>query len=434
TFLADEIKELAPLKRVIGLAEVMDFVGVIEGEDRMLDIIEVAEKMGLYIQGHAPFVSGRDLSAYLTAGPNTCHETRDSDEALEKMRKGMYVDARDSSLAKNVADIYQGIKNVRYLDHLCLCTDDRESDEILNIGHMNDVVRAAIKAGFHPIDAYRAASYNIAREIKADDLGAIAPGFIADMLLIPDLEQAKPSHVFFEGKLVAKDNNLLEKIEAKPSEIESRNSVKTKKLTVDDFIIKVDPSLSQVKVNIIDFPKSTVSTSELTSETLPVVDGKIDISHDKDLKFIAIINRHHHNDKIGLALVRGFGTKHGALASTVSHDSHNLAVVYDTPENALLAAEELIRVGGGQTGVLDGKVLYTLELRVAGLMSTKNAAELAEDANKMKEVNRQLGLTKLENPLLRIVAMALIVIPKYKMSELGIIDVLNKKVIPTIAE
>lgn len=432
TFMTEEIKELASLKRVVGLAEVMDFVGVINGEDRMLDIIEVAEDLGLYIQGHAPFVSGKDLSAYLVGGPNTCHETRVSDEALEKMRKGMYVDARDSSLAKNVTDIIHGIKDVRYFDHLCLCTDDRESDEILNVGHMNDVVRNAIRSGLHPIDAYRAASYNTAREIKADDLGAIAPGFIADMLLIPDLKTVEPSHVFFEGKLVAKNNKLTVEIDVQPNEIETRNSVNTKDLTLEDFIINVDKNLSEVEVNVINYPDSTISSSELITETLPIIDGKIDLSHDKDLKFIAVVNRHHHNEKIGLGILRGFGTTQGTLASTVSHDCHNLVVVYDTPENALIAANELIRVGGGQTGVLNNEILHTLELRVAGLMSTKKASELAKDANEMKAVNRTLGLTKLENPLLRIVSMALIVIPKFKMSELGIVDVLNKEVVKTI--
>lgn len=432
TFMSDEIRELGKLKRVVGLAEVMDFVGVIDGEDRMMDIIEAAEDLGLYIQGHAPYVSGRDLSAYLIAGPNTCHETRDSNEALEKIRKGMYVDARDSSLAKNVPEIIKGLKDIRYFDHLCLCTDDRESDEILNVGHMNDVVRSAIKSGLHPIDAYRAATYNIGREIKADDLGAIAPGFIADMLLIPNLEEANPSHVFFEGKLVAKDNKLIEEIVALPSEIETRNSVYTKDLVLKDFIINVDNEVSEVKVNIINYPDAGISSSELITETLTIKNDRLDISHDKNLKYIAIVNRHNHNDKIGLGIVKGFGTTQGTLASTVSHDSHNLVVVYDTPENALIAANELIRVGGGQTGVLNGEVLHTLELKVAGLMSTKSAHELAKDANLMKSVNRKLGLTHLENPLLRIVSMALIVIPKYKMSELGIIDVLNKNIIQTI--
>lgn len=430
-FRPEQIAEIAEYDRVIGLAEVMDFVGVIDGDDRMLDIIAVAEKLGLYIQGHAPGVVGRDLSAYTIGGPNTCHETRVGSEALDKMRKGMYVDARESSLALNVKDIVEGIDGVRYYDHLCLCTDDRESDEILNIGHMNDVVNVAIESGLHPVDAIRSATYNTAREIKADDLGAIAPGFIADMLLVEDLNKIHPSKVFFEGELVAENNTLIKEIPVTEFEIETRNSVSTKELSLNDFIIDVEGRVDEVEVNIINFPKATVSLTDITSEVLPIVDGKIDISHDTNLKFVAVINRHHHQDKVGLGIIRNFGTDKGTLASTVSHDSHNLTVVYDTPENALLAAEELIRVGGGQTGVLDNEILYTLELPVAGIMSTKDAVTLANEANRMKEVNRQLGLVELSNPLLRIVAMALIVIPNYKMSELGIIDVLKKEIVPT---
>ncbi len=430
-FRPEQISEIAEYDRVIGLAEVMDFVGVIDGDDRMLDIIEVVEKLGLYIQGHAPGVTGRNLSAYTIGGPTTCHETRVGSEALDKIRKGMYVDARESSLALNVKDIVEGIDGIRYYDHLCLCTDDRESDEILNIGHMNDVVNVAIEAGLHPVDAIRSATYNTAREIKADDLGAIAPGFIADMLLVEDLNNIQPSKVFFEGELVAQDNKLVKEIPVTEFEIETRNSVSTKDLSLSDFIIDVEGRVDEVEVNIINFPKATVSLTEITSEVLPIVDGKIDISHDTNLKFVAVINRHHNQDKVGLGIIRNFGTDKGTLASTVSHDSHNLTVVYDTPENALLAAEELIRVGGGQTGVLDNEILYTLELAVGGIMSTKDAVTLAAEANRMKEVNRQLGLVELSNPLLRIVAMALIVIPKYKMSELGIIDVLKKEIVPT---
>lgn len=433
-FKPEQIIELAQYDRVIGLAEVMDYVGVINGDDRMLDIIKVAEERGMYIQGHAPNVIGRDLSAYLIGGPNTDHETRVGIHALEKMRKGMYVDARESSLALNVKDIVEGVKGIRYYDHLCLCTDDRESDEILNIGHMNDVVNIAIKSGLHPVDAIRSASYNIAREIKADDLGAIAPGFIADMLIVEDIENIQPTHVFYEGKLVAKDSKLVEEIPVTEFEIETRNSVSTKPLSIEDFIIDVEGRTGEVEVNIINFPNPKVSLTEMTTEKLPVIDGKIDISHDTNLKFVAVINRHHNQDLVGLGIIRNFGTDKGTLASTISHDSHNLTVVYDTPENALVAAEELIRVGGGQTAVINNEVEYTLELKVGGLMSTKDAATLAQEANKMKDVNRSFGLLELENPLLRIVAMALIVIPNFKMSELGIVDVLNKEVVPTFAK
>lgn len=429
SFFAKEIEELCSLDRVIGLAEVMDFLGVIEGDDRMMDIIDVAEKNGLYLQGHAPFVSGRMLSAYLIGGPRTCHETRASDEGLEKLRNGMYVDARDSSITKNVKDIVAGLDGVKFYDYLCLCTDDREADDIINIGHINDVVRNAIKCGLDPVVAIRSATLNTAREINFDNLGAIAPGYVADMLLVDDLKELKPSHVIFEGQLVAQDGKLVKEIEDKSYAIENENSMHVKELSVDDFKIKTPVQNGKVKVNLMEYKDLLLSSTLLSTEEFEVKDGNI-ILNDEDLKFVAVVNRHAGNDNIGLGVVRGFGTKTGALASTVSHDSHNLTIVYDTPEDALIAAKELIACGGGMCAVKEQEIIHTLQLPLAGIISLKPAEELAIDAAKMKDANVALGLVGMENPLLRIVTLALPVIPEVKMSDLGLVDVLKKELIP----
>ncbi|MFV0479579.1 MAG: adenine deaminase [Anaerorhabdus sp.] len=428
-FESREIEELSLLPRVIGLAEVMDFLAVIQGEKRMMDILKVAEKKNLYIQGHAPSLSGRNLSAYTLGGPKTCHETRGSSEALDKMRVGMFVDARESSITKNMKSIWEGVNHCRYYDHLCLCTDDRESDDILNNGHMNEVIRVAIKEGMHPIDAIRSATYNTAREIKADDLGIVAPGYIADMVLMPNLEEVVPSAVFFEGKLIAEDRKLLVEIEDKSYAIESENSVNVKELSVDDFIIKAPIQEGKVTCQVMEYVTTSFSISKLAEVDIPVKDGKLDLSFDTNLKFVAVVNRYD-KDNIALHIVKNFGTTHGALASTVSHDSHNLTIVYDTPENALVAAEQLKSVGGGMVAVEEGKILATLELKLAGLISVQPAEKLAKEAEIMKQANRQLGLVEIENPLLRIVTLALPVIPEVKMSDLGLVDVMKKELIP----
>ena len=432
-FMAKEIEELASLERVIGLAEVMDFLAVIHGEDRMMDILKVAEDRGLYLQGHAPFVSGRMLSAYLCGGPNTCHETRASEEGLEKIRNAMYVDARDSSITKNVEAIWEGVKNIKFFDHLCFCTDDREADDILHNGHMNDVVRHAIECGMDPVAAIKSATYNTAREIKIENLGAIAPGFVADMLLVDDLRELKPSHVFFGGELVAENGKLLVEIEDKEFEIEHRNSMHVKTLSAEDFKIKAPVNEGTVKVNVMEYKDLLLSSTVKATIELPVKNGYVQLN-DTDLKYVAVVNRHEGHDTIGLGIVKGFGTNTGALASTVSHDSHNLTVVYDTAENALIAANELIRVGGGMCAVNNGEILHTLQLSLAGLISLKPAEELAVDNKKMKEANRALGLVDMENPLLRIVTLALPVIPEVKMSDLGLVDVLAKELIPLFAD
>ena len=429
-FFAKEIEELASLERVVGLAEVMDYIGVINGEDRMMDIIKAAEDKGLYIQGHAPFLSGRDLSAYFIGGPKTCHETRLGEEALDKMRTGMYVDARDSSITKNVKEIVEYIKDkVTLYDHLCLCTDDEEADDILKHGQMSRVVNKAIECGLEPIVAIRSATYNVAREINIENLGAICPGFVADMLIVDDISNIKPSMVFYGGELEAENGKLLAVIEDREYELEKENTVHVKSLTKDDLLIKAPIENGSVKVNVMTYPDLLLSSTYVETMELRVENGLVMLD-DEDLKYVAVINRHGKKDTIGLGIVKGFGIKCGALASTVSHDSHNLTVVYDNVDNALVACEELIKCGGGMSAVKDGNVLYTLELPLGGLMSLKPAEELSKDSEKMKEADRVLGLTEMENPLLRIVTLALPVIPDVKMSDLGLVDVVKKELIP----
>lgn len=431
-FFAKEIEELAELKRVIGLAEVMDYIGVINQEDRMADIIHAAERKGLYLQGHAPFVSGRNLSAYLIGGPVTDHESRTGEEAIEKLRSGMYIDSRESSITHNVKDIWKGVKHCKFFDHYCLCTDDREADDLLHEGHINYVVNAAIKYGMDPVTAIKSATLNTAREINVTDLGAIAPGYVADMLLVEDLSNIHPTHVFFEGKLVAQDGKLLQPIEDKEYEIETRNSVQLKELLLDDFHVDTPVENGKVNVNVMVYPNLELSSTYVEKTEFEVKDGSIVLPND-DYKFVIVLNRYG-KGTIGKGIVKGFGTKKGALASTVSHDSHNLTVVYDNERDALLVANTLKECGGGMCAAYNGTVLSTLPLPLAGLMSLKSAEELSVVSQKMKQAIVELGLTDMENPLLRIVTLALPVIPEVKMSDLGLVDVLTKKIIPFYAE
>ena len=431
-FFAKEIEELAELKRVIGLAEVMDYIGVINQEDRMADIIHAAERKGLYLQGHAPFVSGRNLSAYLIGGPVTDHESRTGEEAIEKLRSGMYIDSRESSITHNVKDIWEGVKHCKFFDHYCLCTDDREADDLLHEGHINYVVNAAIKYGMDPVTAIKSATLNTAREINVTDLGAIAPGYVADMLLVEDLSNIHPTHVFFEGKLVAQDGKLLQPIEDKEYEIETRNSVQLKELSLDDFHVDTPVENGKVNVNVMVYPNLELSSTYVEKTEFEVKDGSI-VLPDDDYKFAIVLNRYG-KGTIGKGIVKGFGTKKGALASTVSHDSHNLTVVYDNERDALLVANTLKECGGGMCAAYNGTVLSTLPLPLAGLMSLKSAEELSVVSQKMKQAIVELGLTDMENPLLRIVTLALPVIPEVKMSDLGLVDVLTKKIVPFYAE
>ena len=253
------------------------------------------------------------------------------------------------------------------------------------------------------------------------------------MLIVDDIKNINPSLVIYGGKQVAKDGKLIVEVEDKEYPLEKTNTVHVKELKAEDLTIKTELENGEVAINVMIYPDIKLSNTYVEKMTFKVENHQI-ILNDNDLKFVAVINRHGKKNTIGLGFVKGFGTNCGALASTVSHDSHNLTVVYDTVENALIACNELINCGGGMSAVKDEKVLYTLELPLGGLMSLKPAEELALENQKMKEADYALGLTDMENPLLRIVTLALPVIPEVKMSDLGLVDVNKKELIPLFAE
>ena len=425
---AQAVDRLAKLPHVIGLAEVMDFIGVVEGEDRMMDIIEVAEKNGLYIQGHLPGATGRMVSAYLIGGPTTCHETRETWEAVEKLRAGIHVDARESSITKNMAAILAGVRDHKFHDHLSLCTDDREADDILYVGHMDEVLRQAVKNGLDGITALKSATLNTAKEIGIENLGAVAPGYVADMLLVDNLADFTVLSVFHHGTLVAKDGKLVADIQDKPFEIETRNSMNVPTLTLEDFRLKAPTSGDTVKVNVLTYYSDLLSVTKAVTEEVPVKDGLVDISGDPELCYAMIINRYGAGG-VTFGLVRGFGLKKGANGSTVSHDCHNLSIVFKDAETGFEVYQALAACGGGMACGENGKITGLLKLNVGGLMSDQRPELVAEQSDAMKKALNALGLPQ-KNPLLRIATMALPVIPEAKFSDLGLVDVLGKKLIP----
>lgn len=428
------VDRLAALENVIGLAEVMDFKGVENGSDRMMDMIEAAERNHLYIQGHIVNESGRQLSAYVTGGPTTDHETRAPGEARNKLRAGMYVDARESSMAHNIKTIWNDVKELPWRSRLALCTDDRESADILKKGHMNDVIRLLIQEGMSPIEAVRAGTLHVAQEIGVTNLGAVAPGFVADFLLVKDFDTFQPEKVFFGGKLVAEKGKMAVPIKQRSFEIEKRNTVHVLPLQDEDFILRA-PNNQQdgtVKVNVPAYYEKNASITHLQVEELPVQNGVIDISHDPDLAYVLTVNRYGKKNRT-LGLIRNFGGMEGAVGSTVAHDHHNLMIVYRYPEAAIRVYEALKSCGGGISCSGKQELLDTLELPVFGLMSAVDCFETAERAEKMKEVLRSIGLDTL-NPLLRIVTLGLTVIPEFKYSDLGLVDVMQTKLIPVFPE
>jgi len=429
-FDAEVVDRLAQLQNVIGLAEVMDYKGVEQGTDRTISMIEAAERNGLYIQGHVPNEFGRSLSAYAVGGPTTDHETRTSAEAKNKLRAGLYLDARESSMAKNINAIWAGIKDLPWRDRLAVCTDDREAADLLHEGHMNHVVRCLIQNGMPAIEAIRAGSLHVAEEVGVTNLGAIAPGYVADFLLVHDLAKLEPEQVYFEGKLVAEKGEMVTPIKPKNFAIEKRNTVNIPPLDLEDFQLKA-PNGQQngkVTVNVPTYTDYEDSITLLQKEEHSVKDGLVDISEDPDLAYVITVNRYGKPNKT-VGLIRHFGGVEGAVGSTIAHDHHNLMIVYRYPEAAKRVYEALVRCGGGISCSGKDKLLQTLELPVFGLMSNKNCFDTAKEGEAMTETLKGIGLNTM-NPLLRIVTLGLTVIPEYKYSDLGLVDVLEGKLIP----
>lgn len=433
-FDASVIDRLAKLPNVIGLAEMMDYKGVELGSDRTISMIEAAERNGLYVQGHVPNEFGRNLSAYVVGGPTTDHETRTAAEAKSKLRSGLYLDARESSMAKNIAEIWQGVKDLPWRDRLALCTDDREAADLLTSGHLNHVVQQVIANGMPAIEAVRASSLHAAEELGVTNLGAIAPGYVADFLLVRDLAEFKPEQVYFGGKLVAENGKMVAPIEPKLFEIETRNTVNILPLELEDFQLNA-PNGQQdgtVKINVPTYTDYNDSMTRLQVEELPVKDGIVDISADPDLAYVITVNRYGKANKT-VGLIRHFGGVEGAVGSTVAHDHHNMMIVYRFPAAAKRVYEALVECGGGISCSDENHLLKTLELPVFGLMTSKNAVETAQEGEAMKKVLQGIGLDTL-NPLLRIVTLGLTVIPEFKYSDLGLVDVLASKLMPVFPE
>ena len=431
-FDAGTVHRLAKLPRVTGLAEVMDFLAVAQGEQRMLDMLDAAQQEGLYVQGHVPVSDKRLLSAYAIGGPTTCHETREGEDAVSKLRLGLRIDARESSIAKDVEKIYSQVRRLRYLDRVSLCTDDREAHDILENGHMDNALRKAVACGMDGVDALRCATLHPALESGLSNLGAVAPGYAADFLLLEDLKDFRVRAVYYGGRLVARDGVLTQEITPKTFALEQMDTMRVPPLKREDFEIAAPVEQGVVKVNVLHFAELEKSNTTRCVEEIAVRDGKLDLSQQPDLCYVKIVNRHG-KGTVCDGVTRGFGLKEGAFASTVSHDSHNLCIVYRDADSALEAFEALRACRGGMCCAMPGQQTVTLPLPVAGLMSTLPCGELARQAGEMKQALRRAGMPQ-SNPLVRIVTMALPVIPEAKYTDLGLVDVYAKKVLPLFPE
>ncbi|WP_210162437.1 adenine deaminase [Maritalea myrionectae] len=409
------IEDLLPYRdhpSVIGLAEFMNFPGVINTNDEVLDKL-LAFQDG-HIDGHAPLLRGDDLNGYLAAKIRTDHECTTADEAREKMRKGMAILIREGSVSKDLNALAE-VLTAESSSFVALCTDDRNPLDIHEEGHLDSLIRRLIAKGCPMHHVYRAASHSAARIFGLDDRGIVAPGWLADIVLLDDLEQCAVSDVIKSGQLV--DDAAFA---ARPSlEPIGLHSMKAQKTTPDQF--KVPASEGKNLTPMMGVKPGLILTYR-EEGVLPREDGILQPDTAQDAIQVSVVERHGKNGNIGHGFVKGFGLKQGAIASSVGHDSHNITLVGTNPDDLSAAANRIIDMRGGFCVAHEGKILAELSLPIAGLMSELPFEEVAHALEKLRDAAHGLGCT-LPEPFLQVAFLALPVIPHLKMTDYGLFDV-----------
>ncbi len=419
---ADIERFLAEEPNAIGVAEMMDFPGVVTGEPGVLAKIEAARRAGdRHIDGHAPGLTGKALNAYLAAGVRSDHECSTYEEALEKRRLGMWIMIREGSAARNLEALLPLVKEFGPWNCL-LCTDDREPDQLLDEGHINHVMRKAVALGCPPYHAIVMGTLLAARCHQLHRHGAVAPGYLADVVAVPDLVGFRPHAVWKRGRLVAADGRpvAIPKVTA-PDWM--RGSVRVGPLDADAFRVDTDG-----QVRVIGVEAGQLVTKALVAEPLHR-DGRALADPDRDLAKIAVVERHRGTGRIGIGFVTGFGLQHGALASTHAHDAHNVVVVGMDDTDMAGAVNRLAELGGGQVAVEGGRVLSEVPCPIGGLLSDRPAEEVAAQVRAMEHAAGSLGVS-LRAPFMAMSFLALSVIPELKITDRGLVDTVNFELVP----
>jgi adenine deaminase len=407
------IERLLPFRKhpkVIGLAEFMNFPGVIHKDPIALAKLEAFQ--GGHIDGHAPLLSGYGLNGYLSAGIRTEHECTSAAEAMEKIRKGMHILVREGSVSKDLHALMPIITE-RLSPYLALCTDDRNPLDIAEQGHLDYMIRTAIANGVEPLAVYRASSISAARAFGLRDRGLVAPGWRADLVVIDSLESCKADIVFSGGRRVTAELFATRK----PIEPVGLDSVKAHKVSAADFSVPARNSESSV-LGVV--PGKIIT--EHRRYRLPVSGNQTTNDFTNDILKISVIERHGKNGNMATGFVQGFGLKKGAIASTVGHDSHNICVVGASDEDMATAVNRLSDIKGGFVVVEDGNVTGEIALPVAGLMSTEPYESVRDTLHHLRQAAFALGST-LQEPFLQLAFMPLPVIPHLKISDRGLVDV-----------
>ncbi len=410
---AGDLRTLKGEEWVRGLGEMMNFPGVLEGEKGVLEKLELFR--GERIDGHAPGLRGKELSAYIAAGIRSDHESISKEEAEEKISKGMYVMIREGSAARNLDELIEAVRPINSRRFM-FASDDRNPADLTREGSIDFCVRRAIGKGIDPIVAIQMATLNPAEYFGLKGLGAIAPGYRADLLVIEDLRGLRISQVYKDGRLVAEEGRVIE------GTIEMRTwpkqgAMKVGPLEPQHFRIKAKGE----RVRVIEVIPGQIWTKKRVERTK--IEGGLAVADpERDLLKVAVVERHRGTGRIGLGFLRGFGMRKGAIASSVAHDSHNIVAVGVRDEEISRAVREVVDMGGGLVVVEGEETLASLPLPIGGIVSERSIAEVKEALEGLQDAARSLGCC-LPDPFMTLSFLALPVIPELKLTDQGLVDV-----------
>lgn len=426
TLMAKDLKPLLDEPRVLGLAEMMNFPGVVMGDEECL--AKVAMTGDKPVDGHAPGLGGKGLCAYAASGIGSDHECTTKEEAAEKLRMGMRILIREGSQARNLDALLPLVKP-ETLDRFIFVTDDKTVDDLLEEGHIDHLVRRAIGKGMKPIHAVRLASYNAANWFGLKDFGAIAPGRVASIACVDDLKTFKVTKAWHRGTLVADNGQCVATVPPGASSKQATGTMNAGKFDASSFRVAAD---ADAKVHVIEVLEDRIDT-ERSIETIVATNGELQADPSRDLAKIAVVERHHATGRVGVGFVRGFGFKNGALASSVAHDAHNLVVAGTNDTDMAVAAKRLVEIGGGFCIAQDGKVLADVPLPIGGLMSDVDAKTLDGQFRELRDAAGRLP-SKLRHPYMALAFLSLSVIGSLKITDRGLVDVDKFELIKLVAE
>ena len=423
---AEDLKNLMQEEWVKGLGEMMNFPGVIHGDPEILKKIAMAMAQRKRVDGHAPGLSGKELAAYIAAGISSDHECTTRAEAEEKLKQGMYLMIREGSTAKNLEELIQ-IVTPANAGRCMLVTDDCHPADLITRGGVDHCVRKTIRLGLDPITAIQMATLTPAQYFPLPGIGAIAPGYDADLVVIDDLDNFRVSQVFKQGRLIAENGKLISGVKDQGT-VKPENTFNVPAISAEQFRIKAETS----RAKVIEVIPQQIITKKAIYE-MKTQDGLATADLDRDILKIAVVERHKGTGNIGLGFVKGIGLRQGAIASSVAHDSHNIVVVGTDDKSMAQAVQGIVAMRGGLIATKGDKTLASLPLPIGGLMSDQTIEEVRDSLNRLHRTVKEMG-GEPADPFMALSFLALPVIPELKITDKGLVDVTKFKIVPLFGD